>query len=347
MNTDTNKTKDISYKIVIPEDSSTVGDLVLDDNQIKTREGGFCGEALIIWLVAVWGEETSYLGKVDWSSNIFTCELTEVQSDNQPNHISTSEVSVKKYEHKSIVRDFCAAVPLVVNLLQHPAKNSKLTVWKDDFSTIVTSKSISITLPIAFMTSFKAETDHLSISIDFSGSAIEVDNFELHFAPMISNTLSEYEQAFALRKVPNNSSYILSMASSESIRLLGNLQLALSVNWNRFSMISHFLIASPLPPSQVGLVWIVPNLEKLKQAPLAVEITNISQSELDLSIELTDRPLIPLLKTISVEKLQPNERRIIDVPCVPCVTGLHELGYSIKIANHVYRPLFKTLINIK
>lgn len=343
----TEKTKDITYEIVIPEDRTTTGDDILDKVDLKTRTGGFCGENLVLWLVAKWGEEASYLGKVDWESNIFNCELTNAKLEKNVQHVSTNEIHPFETEQKSVVRRLSAAVPLQIELCHTPATEAQLTIWKDDFATQVISKPISITLPVSFLTTFKVEVDAIAILFDFSSSSCEVNSFDLHFAPQLKISLSDYEKAFALRRVANTSKYILSIASSESIRLLKNIQLALSVVWGDNSMMSHFTIEVPIPASHIGLLWIVPHLQKLKQTPLAVEITNITTNPLDISLELDDRPCIPLIKTINVEKLEPNERRTVDVPCVPCVSGIHELTYRIKIGNQWFKPLFKTMVQIE
>jgi hypothetical protein len=349
----TEKTKDITYKIVIPEDRTVTGDDILDNSDLKTRTSGYCGENLVLWLVAVWGEEASYLGKVDWESNIFNCELTNTKSEKNVQHVSTNvqhvstnEINPLTIQYKSVVRRLSAAVPLQIALLHTPATETQLTIWKDDFATQVISMPISITLPVIPLTTIKVEVDTIAIFLDFSSSSCEVNSFDLHFAPQLKISLSDYEKAFALRRVANSSKFILSVASSESIRLLKNIQFALSVFWGDNTMMSHFIIEMPMPASHIGLLWIVPNLQKLKQTPLAVEITNITSSPLDISLELDDRPCIPLIKTIKVQHLEPNERRTVDVPCVPCVSGIHELTYRLKIGNQWFKPMFKTIVKI-
>ena len=343
-----NKEKDITYKIVIPEDSLVTGDDILDKTDLKTRTGGFCGETLVLWLVAVWGEEASYLGKLDWDNNNFNCELTNPQYEkNEQNHVSTSEIHPESVERKTVVRRLAAAVPLKIDLLHTPASQATLTVWKDDFATQVISTTISITLPVSFLTTFKAETDIISIQFDFSGSSCDINSFDLHFAPQLKISLGDYEKAFALRRVSNTSKYILSIASSDSIRLISNIKLTLSVVWNNNSMMSHFTVKVPIPASQIGLLWIIPRLQKLKQTPLAVEVTNIANIPLDVCLELDDRPCIPLIKTIQISKLEPNERRTVDVPCVPCVSGIHELTYRVKIGKTWLKPLFQTFVRIE
>lgn len=342
------KNKDIIYKIVIPEDPNMTGDDILDGKaNSNLRKGGYCGEKLLLWLVAVWGQEVSYLGKVEWEPSTFTCELTEVKQEAYSNHVSTTEIKQDSDKHKSVVRELSAAVPLTLDLLHNPCSSAKLTIWKDDFSTKVVSTEINISLPVSFMTNFKIEVDSIILTLDFSNSNVEIDSFDLHFTPQLQIGLAEFENAFAMRRIANTTSYRISMASSESIRLLKNLQLALSVIWNKNSMMSHFVIETPIPGSPIGLLWIVPKLEKLKQTPLQVEVTNISTSALDIQLELSDRPLIPLIKNISIPKLLPNERRTVDVPCVPCVSGTHELLYRIKIGKNWFKPLFQTIVSIE
>ena len=341
------KTKDIIYKIIIPNDNSISGEEILNNNEIKTKNFGYCGEILTIWLVASWDKDASYLGKVDWSSNIFSCELTNNKEEKINGHISTQMVNIPNNEFKSIVKELCAAVPLQVQLLHYPIISSTLTIWKDDFSTKITSTNISINLPINFKVDFKIEYDSIIISLDFNNSLCNVNNFELHFTPQSNININEFEKAFALRNISNSNSYILSMASSDSIKYLGNLKLSLSIFWENNKMLSHFLIELPHFESQIGLLWIIPKLEKLKQSNLSIEITNISNNILNINLELIDRPLIPLIKNLFIEKLEINERRIIDIPCVPCISGIFELNYKLKINNQWFKPLFKTIVNIK
>ncbi|EAX96589.1 hypothetical protein TVAG_018030 [Trichomonas vaginalis G3] len=343
----TEKAKDITYKIVIPEDSSVNGDEILDNQSLKTRPGGFCGENLIVWLVAEWGENASYLGKVVWEPTEFQCELTVKKLEHKKQHFSTVEINPKQYNHKSVVRNLQAAVPLSVSLFHTPVAEAQFTIWKDNYSTRVTSAQLQITLPVSYISTFRVETDSILINLDFSNSLCKIDSFDLRFAPQLKVSLSDYEKAFALRRVPNTSTYILSNASSEAIKLMKSIQLALSVIWNNKTMMSHFTIELPIPATSVGLLWIVPPLKKLKQTPLAVEVTNITNSPVDVKIELDDRPCIPLVKTVSIDKLEPNKRCVVDVPCVPCVSGIHELTYRVKIGNGWFKPLFKTMVNIE
>lgn len=341
------RTKDITYKIVIPEDSSVTGDEILDNPNLKTRPGGFCGENLILWLVAEWGENASYLGKVVWEPTEFQCELTVKKLEHKKQHFSTVEINPKTYDHKSVVRNLQAAVPLSASLFHTPVAEAQFTIWKDNYSTKVTSTQLQITLPISYLSTFRVETDSILISLDFSNSLCKIDSFDLRFAPQLKVSLSDYEKAFALRRVPNTSTFILSSASSDSIRLMKNIQLALSVIWNDNTMMSHFTIELPIPATSVGILWIVPSLKKLKQAPLSCEITNITSSVVDVKIELDDRPCIPLVKTVSVDKLEPGKRVVVDVPCVPCVSGVHELTYRVKVGNSWFKPLFKTMVKIE
>lgn len=339
--------KDISYKIVIPLDSSVTAEEILTNSNLKTRTGGFCGRKILLWLVAVWGEETSYLGNIDWNPKIFTCEITHIEYDDLPSHISTSEIVPPVVASDYLVKDNMAAVPLMVQLPHRPASSAQLTIWKDDFSTLVTKAQIDVILPINYLPSFSIEQDTLQIALDFAGSSIDVNSYDIHFVPRSNISLTQYEEAFALQRIPDDSGYILSFASNSSIKLLKGMYLGLSVIWSNSRMMSNFEIEIPLPPSSLGLLWDVPKLTRLKQASLLCEVTNISDIIVNAELELGSSPMIPLVKSVEIKKLKPNEKRVVCVPCVPTLNGNRELLYKVKIGSRWYKPLFKTIVHIE
>lgn len=339
--------KDISYKIVIPLDSTLTAEEILTNKNIKTRTGGFCGRKILLWLVAVWGEDSSFLGNIEWSPEIFTCEITHIEYDELPSHISTCEIVPPVIAPDSLVRDNMAAVPLMVQLPLRPAVSAQLSIWKDDFSTLVTKTQIDVNLPINYLTSFSIEQDTLQISLDFAGSSIDINSFDIHFVPRSNISLTQYEEAFALQRIADGTGYILSFASNSSIKLLKGMYLGLSVIWSNSRMMSNFEIEIPLPPSSLGLLWDVPKLTRLKQATLSCEVTNISDITVNAELELGRSPMIPLVKSVEIKKLKPNEKRVVSVPCVPTLVGNRELFYKVKIGSRWYKPLFKTIVHIE
>ena len=339
--------KELSYKIIIPVDSSVTAEEILTNKNLKTRTGGFCGRKILFWLVAVWDEDSSFLGNIDWRPEIFTCEITHIEYEELPAHISTCEIAPPVVAPDSYIRDNMAAVPLMVQLPHRPATSAQLTVWKDDFSTKITKTQIDVILPINYLTSFSIEQDTLQISLDFAGSSIDINSYDIHFVPRSNVSLSQYEEAFALQRIADDSGYILSFASNSSIKLLKGMYLGLSVIWSNSRMMSNFEIEIPLPPSSLGLLWDVPKLTRLKQATLSCEVTNISDIIVSAELELGKSPMIPLVKSVEIKKLKPNEKRVVSVPCVPTLVGNRELFYKVKIGSRWYKPLFKTIVHIE
>lgn len=343
---DNSNKKDISYKIVIPFDISTTAEQILTDTKLKTKTGGFTGRKLLFWLVAVWGEETSYLGNREWSPQIFASELTNIEYEDKPYHVSTSEIQPPIVAPQSLIKDNMAAVPLFVQLPHRPAVSAELTVWKDDYSTRITTTQIDISLPITYLTSFSIEQDTLQIALDFAGSSAEINSFDLHFIPSSHISLAQYEEAFALQRIGDSNIYVLSFASNSSIKLLRGMFLGLSVIWSQSRMMSNFQIEIPFPPSSLGLLWNVPKLTRLKQASLSCEVSNISEMTVNAELKLGNSPMIPLIKTVEIAKLQPNEKRVVFIPCVPTLDGNRELIYKVKIGSRWFKPLFKTIVHI-
>lgn len=338
--------KDISYTIVIPADPTVSGEQVLTDSKLKVRPGGYPGETLCFWLCATWDASSSYLGKIEWDPELFTCEITNTQYENPPSHISTTEITRPSHHRERTIKESSAAVPLSITLPKIPATSATLSVWKDDFSTQVVSSQISITLPISYICNFSVERDGIRILLDFAGSLCTVTDYDLHFTPRSSVKLSEYEDAFALRKVDDTPVYELSFARNQGMRLIRGMYLGLAVTWGDRGMVSNFDVEITLPPSTLTVVWTVPQLRRMKQAKLAVDVQNISRDTIDAVIEMSDSPLLPLEKKIEVKGIAPGENRHVIVPCVPTVLGIHELGYKIRIGGRLFKPLFQTVVEI-
>lgn len=341
-----NSQKDIQYKIVMPVDKTVTGDQVLDDEKIKVRTGGYPGENLIFWLVAIWDEDTAYLGNIEWGSHIFATEITNIEYDNYPTNISSNEIEPSKPAVDSVVRKLCAAVPLVVKLPIRPASSATLSIWKDEFSTLLFETKITVALPVNYVTNFSVERDYIKIALDFSSSSCQINSFDLHYTPQEKNTINDYDKAFALQKDPKDSAYILSFASNNALQLLRAMYLGLAVIWDDSKMMSHFIIEIPLPACYVGMQWHIPPLERLKQANISAEITNLANEVIHPDLEISNNILIPLVKTLEIKDLKVGETRTINIPVVPKLEGLHELNYKVKVKNSWFKPLFKTIINI-
>ena len=337
--------KDITYKIVIPADPAATAKDVLN-GKIKRKNGGFCGRKILFFLVAIWGEESAFLGNTEWSPELFTCELTDPAYEERSNHISTNELKQTAIAGESLVRGNMAAVPLMVQLPRRPATSATLSVWKDDFSNLVAQAQIDVTLPVNYVATFNIEHDTLKIALDFAGSLVDVNDFDLHFLPRSYISLAQYEEAFALQRIGQGSEYVLSFASNNAIRLLQGMLLGLTVIWGKSEMMSNFEIEIPLPQSGIALLWDVPKLTRLKQTTLSCEVTNISDSVLNAKVKLGDSPMIPLVKSVEINDLNPNEKRVISVPCVPTLVGNRELIYKVKVQSQWFKPLFKTIVHI-
>ena len=338
--------KDISYSIVIPADPTVSGEQVLTDRKLKVRPGGYAGETLCFWLCATWDASSSFLGKIEWNPELFACEITNTQYDNPPSHISTTEIVKPSYARELVIKESSAAVPLSVTLPKIPASSADLSVWKDDFATHVVSSNISITLPVSYICNFSVEQDAIRIALDFAGTMSTVKDYDLHFMPRSNVRLCDYEEAFALRKIEGAAVYELSIAKNQGLRLLKGMYLGLAVTWGDRGMVSNFDVEITLPPSILTVVWTVPQLKRMRQAKLAVELQNISHDPIDAVIEMSDSPLLPLEKKIEVKAIAPGENRNVIVPCVPTVLGIHELGYKIRVGARLFKPLFQTVVEI-
>lgn len=339
------KEKGIKFQIVIPVDGSVSGKTILEEQNLRVRHGGFCGEKLIFWLIAVWEEQASYLGKTDWNSNNFKAEITNLEVENVRNHISTTEIKHLEIEHKTELQALQVAVPLTVILPNAPHKTAQLSVWKGDFTTKIVSIPIEVSLPIRFQSSFSVVDDNISVLFDFANSQTDINSHVLNFIPRPKVSLTDYESALAIKKVSDNQYYI-SLTSNKSILLLKNLQLSFMVHWNKNTMLSTFSIDVPIPPSNLSLLWNCPPLSHLHQTSLFCEITNMGNSAATVSIELDEDIVIPLKKFINIGTLQASEHTLVEIPVVPIKKGYHTLHYQIKVGNSMYKPLFQTIIQI-
>ena len=339
------KEKDIYYKIVIPVDGSVDGRTVLEDPDLKVREGGFCGEKLIFWLVATWQEDAAYLGKFDWNSNVFKAELTNLVSENYPSHISSSEIQHIEQKSETVLQNSQAAIPFSISLPAHPLTSADLIIWKGEYSTKVITESITVSLPIVFQSSLSVIDDNICISLDFANSETEINSHNLKFIPR-KISLADYESAFALQKRPNNQ-YFLRFTSRDSILLLQGLVLSLTVFWNHNTMVSTFSLDISIPANNICFLWECPQLERLKQTSLYCEVTNKNPFDVkNCSVEMEEDVLIPLIKTVNLETLHPNQQVLLEIPIVPIKVGVFSLNYKVKLGNFVFKPLFQTPIKI-
>ncbi|KAH0792370.1 hypothetical protein GPJ56_003716 [Histomonas meleagridis] len=343
MNTQQN---DLTYTIVIPEFKYSTQQFKQED-KVETRNFGYPGENLKFWLVIFWGDGTTSNTKAsDWDPCCFTCEISKIEYTDWSTHISTSQIQTLTDERKTFISEASIAVPLSVQLPHRPA-TAELTIWKSDYSTKVTSSDLTIELPLKYNCIFNPSSDKLSFDFEFLDTNHEINNLDLHFSPNPSHSLSEYESAFILQRVPDTYLYYLSFASNSSLKLLNDMALGLSVVWSNSTMLSCFEIKIPLPPGPLGLIWSVPPLKRLKQCTLSLEITNISQEPISGKVELDETNLIPFEKSMHFKNLLPDQKQTLVFICLPRTCGTYELEYTIEVGNERYKPLFKTIIRIE
>lgn len=355
-----------TFKIIVPNNPNTAYDDILDGNFVE-KEVFICGEIIHFW-IRVNLSTVSYT--INYDAVKFKCKIfIKEYHDNEEKHISTNQLNIlednkvdlfrKTDTNDTILRtgskntnDNILLFAQTVQLPYNQIKKAELKVYIDETSNVVCNKEIEVSTPIKYTTSFNSISNYIDICFNFECQRdIIITDFNLVLKPeLLSN--NEYNRAFSLRKNSENKSYSLIIASSEAIRLISKLKFLLSVYWeiphvnaNIQKFVSYFEVNSPYKDPKLGIIWNIPMLRKSKQANLSVSIINTEEYALSIELEMPERPLISLLNEITA-LINPGERKTIDVPCVPYVSGIFELDYKIKIEKQCYRPLLQTVIEI-
>ena len=334
--------KSISYRIVIPRDPEATGECILENIDKETKDGGFCGETLYIWLVAEWDEESSYMKDIDWDSEAYSCEIIENVFEDRSDHVTTISTINHIPPKDSVVMEYSAAVPILVKLPMKPTSSSILTVWN---TVLLVKRPITVRLPIFVLQSFKFERDYLHISLDYSTSTEPIDRKELYLIPTNQLSLSQSQDLFCLTPMADGS-YKLQFSSVKSLYHFKSVKLGLRVIWGNERMISTFSVDLPIPHYSIGISWDIPALHLLQEAHIRFTVYNVSQRTLSFSVDMEESGIIPLEKSIQVKDLNPGEERTVECSVVPYAKGLHELKYTLSNGKHTYASCFKTVYSI-